>query len=259
MLQTKKPMNKFVKYLLWGIGGFILLGVVAVNSDDSSQSLTAAAMERKKAPVVFDVPALFGKNITELKKVLGKTESETIPTKLQAKNGITGEAEFKKGNHTLLVTYNPITKIPVAFSIMELDLASKDYNQLIDAANVDEENLNYTVKPIKSLMNDSVYSSVEIIPGKRLSQKEIEERKRKIESGFSAWDGSHNELEKYLKKVLNDPGSYEHIETNYWEMDSYLLVKMHYSAKNGFGGRVRGLITAKCDIDGSVLEVISNE
>lgn len=45
----------------------------------------------------------------------------------------------------------------------------------------------------------------------------VEARKKRIDRQFSAWDGSHNNLERLIKRSMNDPDSYEHDETVYWD------------------------------------------
>ena len=82
------------------------------------------------------------------------------------------------------------------------------------------------------------------------------ERQLQIEKQFSSWDGSHTNLTKTIKKAMNDPDSYEHVETVYWDMKDYLVVRMTYSGKNAFGGRVRNWVKAKVDIDGNILEIM---
>ncbi len=83
------------------------------------------------------------------------------------------------------------------------------------------------------------------------------ERKESIERQFSAWDGAHIELTKLIKKYMNDPGSFEHDQTNYWDMGSHLVVLTSYRGKNAFGGVVRNWVKAKVDIQtGQVLEII---
>ena len=39
-------------------------------------------------------------------------------------------------------------------------------------------------------------------------------RKEKIEKGFSAWDGSHTKLVELTKAQMNDPKSFDHLQTN---------------------------------------------
>lgn len=84
------------------------------------------------------------------------------------------------------------------------------------------------------------------------------ERKKKIESLFSAWDGSHRGLERLIKKTLNDPDSYDHVETVYWDMGSYIVVKTTFRAKNAFGGVVVNWVKAKSDLDGNIIELMES-
>lgn len=82
-------------------------------------------------------------------------------------------------------------------------------------------------------------------------------RKDKIEKHFSAWDGSHSELTKIIKKSMNDPDSYKHVKTSYWDKGEYLIVQTTFRGKNAFGGVVKNTIKAKVDLEGNVIEVIS--
>lgn len=84
-------------------------------------------------------------------------------------------------------------------------------------------------------------------------------RKTQIGKHFSAWDGSHNGLTKYIKKSMNDPKSYEHVETRYSDNGDHLMVKTTFRGKNAFGGLVTNSITAKVDLNGNVLNVISQD
>lgn len=83
-----------------------------------------------------------------------------------------------------------------------------------------------------------------------------EARKKRIEQQFSAWDGSHNNLERLIKKAMNDPDSYEHDETVYWDMGDHLVVKTTYRGKNAFGGVVRNFVKAKISLDGEILQIL---
>lgn len=84
-----------------------------------------------------------------------------------------------------------------------------------------------------------------------------ETRKEMIERGFSAWDGSHRGLETIIKKSMNDPDSYKHEETVYSDKGDHLIVKTTFRGKNAFGGVVKNLVVAKADLDGNIIEVIS--
>ncbi len=94
-----------------------------------------------------------------------------------------------------------------------------------------------------------------------VKEKEIpltaeEVRKEKIEKHFSPWDGSHKGLERLVKENLNDPESYDHIKTTYWDKKDKLRVRMEYRARNGFGGMVVGFVLADVDLEGNVIEVV---
>jgi hypothetical protein len=82
------------------------------------------------------------------------------------------------------------------------------------------------------------------------------ERQIQLEKQFSAWDGSHIELTKIIKKAMNDPDSYEHVETVYWDMTDHVVVRTTYSGKNAFGGRVKNWVKAKADNNGKIIEII---
>lgn len=84
-------------------------------------------------------------------------------------------------------------------------------------------------------------------------------RQEKIESAFSAWDGSHIQLERWIKKNLKDPDSYDHIETRYGDKGDHILVSTKYRARNGFGGMTIGQAVAKAELDGTIIEIIASE
>lgn len=83
-------------------------------------------------------------------------------------------------------------------------------------------------------------------------------RIKKVKQQFSSWDGSHRNLERLLKSRLNDPDSYEHDKTVYWDKTDYLVVSMSYRAKNAFGALVKGHVKAKTSLDGQVLEIVDS-
>lgn len=89
------------------------------------------------------------------------------------------------------------------------------------------------------------------------SQEEI--RIDQLAKYFNTWDGSHIGLTEYIKKSMNDPNSYEHVETKYIDNGDYLTVTAKFRGKNAFGGVVTNSITAKVNLTGKVLEVISQE
>lgn len=94
--------------------------------------------------------------------------------------------------------------------------------------------------------------------GQSSTPKTAEEtRKEQIEKYFSAWDGSHRGLTEHIKRVMNDPDSYQHDETRYVDKGDHLLVFTKFRGKNAFGGVVRNSVIAKVDLQGNVIEIIS--
>lgn len=94
-------------------------------------------------------------------------------------------------------------------------------------------------------------------PPKPKTPEEI--RKAEIMRGFNAWDGSHVQLERWVKGRLRDPESYEHIETRYIDKGDHLVVYTKYRARNGFGGMNVEDAVARANIDGSLIKVLSPE
>lgn len=81
-------------------------------------------------------------------------------------------------------------------------------------------------------------------------------RADRIKSQFSAWDGSHRALVSAVKEQMNDPGSFEHVETRYVDKSDHLLVIMRFRGRNGFGGVVTQTVSAKIDMSGNIIHLI---
>jgi len=84
-----------------------------------------------------------------------------------------------------------------------------------------------------------------------------EARQKEIAVGFSPWDGSHNALEKHIKKQMKNPDSYKHVQTTYVDRGAYLIVETTYRGTNSFNAIVPNTVRAKADLDGKLLEIIS--
>lgn len=83
-------------------------------------------------------------------------------------------------------------------------------------------------------------------------------RDKKIQALFSPWDGSLPALETAIKNRMNNPDSYKHVETVYWDKGSYLLVRTTFRGTNGFGAVVTERVFAKVDLNGNVIEILNN-
>ena len=64
--------------------------------------------------------------------------------------------------------------------------------------------------------------------------------------------------EDLIKKDLNDPGSYQAVNVGYHasmhpDPNALVMVKIAFTAKNGFGGRVRNNAVCHADSNGTIL------
>jgi hypothetical protein len=86
----------------------------------------------------------------------------------------------------------------------------------------------------------------------------IKEEKQvtQIVKQFSTWDGSHIKLTKYIKENMNDPDSFEHIDTKYFIQKNSIVIIERFRGKNVYGGLVANMIEAKVDMDGNIIEIV---
>lgn len=95
-----------------------------------------------------------------------------------------------------------------------------------------------------------LFAFISFLPETKESKSQ--ERKQKIESQFSIINGEHIELTKQIKDGLSDPGSFEHIETTYSDVDTAIFVVEKYSWMNAAGERERGLVKALVNNEGKI-------
>ncbi|MDH5184881.1 MAG: hypothetical protein OEX12_13445 [Gammaproteobacteria bacterium] len=127
---------------------------------------------------------------------------------------------------------------------------SSDHNQLKDI---------YSQLSVLHPSNATYKSKVTYHTNKSIAaakkRKQEEARKKQLEMQFSAWDGSHIALERHIKKNMNDPDSYEHVETGYWDRGDHLVVSTTFRGRNAYGGMVKNTLKAKVTLDGKIIEV----
>ncbi|WP_281615596.1 hypothetical protein [Flammeovirga sp. SubArs3] len=69
-------------------------------------------------------------------------------------------------------------------------------------------------------------------------------------------DGSIIAFVDEFKTSMNDPASFEHIETTVFEKGKYLQVSMEYREVNTYGAKVLNKVEAKLNEDGSIKKII---
>lgn len=67
------------------------------------------------------------------------------------------------------------------------------------------------------------------------------------ESFLSSWDGSNRELVNLVKSAMNDPKSFEHVETRFNDKGDSLKLYMTYRGKNAFNATVTNKVSADLD------------
>ena len=80
-----------------------------------------------------------------------------------------------------------------------------------------------------------------------------------VNTQFSVWNGSNDELVKLVKQNLNDPDSFEHEKTQFANNKEhrFLTIKMTYRAKNAFGALILQNVTAMIDYESNEITIIS--
>ena len=79
----------------------------------------------------------------------------------------------------------------------------------------------------------------------------------RVESQFSAWDGSHPALTRLIKSSMHDPSSYEHVSTYFRDAGSHIVVETTFRGTNAFGAVVINEVLATVDFEGNVIAIIS--
>lgn len=93
-----------------------------------------------------------------------------------------------------------------------------------------------------------------------------------IERQFSAWDGAHHDLVRLVKNNMNDPDSFEHVETKYLRIQTQeqidtvgngadiddLYLYMKFRGANAFGGKILSEVEALVDKSAGTIMIISD-
>lgn len=80
------------------------------------------------------------------------------------------------------------------------------------------------------------------------------DRRQLVDQSFSV-NGSHKGLTAHLKASMNDPESYQHLNTTFIDRGTFIIVTTTSLGKNAFGGTVKTTVRATTDLHGHVLTV----
>lgn len=138
-------------------------------SNTNNEPIAVVTQPTIEAPkFVFDLEALYGKNIDEIRDILGTPlDGDQIdPTALQLEMGFTEWSNsFKKDDWELLVTYNPTNKKVTDFFLSTQSSAEtkQDAENLKNILNVQNSN-NYIFELVKAIKDPSIYTGIKVIP-----------------------------------------------------------------------------------------------
>ncbi|MFC6269702.1 SHOCT domain-containing protein [Frigoriflavimonas asaccharolytica] len=146
---------------------------------------------------------------------------------------------------------------PVDNELLISDKPKTD-QQKIDSAKISNENFE-SLSP-----KDQIASLEKELENKKLTKIQKEEINIEIKNikelefakkNISAWDRSNPKLVRAVKKAMNDPESFEHVETTFDYKKNKVVATMIYRGKNAFGGLVLGTVNGTFDYDGNLLEI----
>ena len=172
----KDKANRKYVGLVFGVSTilfFILFGVISDKPTPTTSPATSMnnAVTKTEAPATiptpsysFNIPSLLGKNIDEVRLVLGIPLDKDLaePTAEQLKLGVDEwDNSFKKDDRELLVTFNPSTR-----KIVDFFLSGDNKVELIEEGNLKEDDSSYTIEQVKQLKNPSAITGIKVIPKK---------------------------------------------------------------------------------------------
>ena len=173
---AKSKWSKNTKLIITAISAVIL--ITAMFTSPKQETKTQSTSEQKttsnstsekqnteeQVAVAFDIPSLLGKNIDQLRTVLGNpTDSQIEPNGAQS-NFETWDNTFKKGDYELLATYNPKTRVVEDLFLSTDDPSgqTKDKNRLLKQANVKEGSNLYKIEFVKTIKDPAYYTGIKV-------------------------------------------------------------------------------------------------
>jgi hypothetical protein len=80
------------------------------------------------------------------------------------------------------------------------------------------------------------------------------EQKIKITNLQDKIYGGFKVINKAIKSQMHDPGSFEHVNTEYKVKDNKIITYTEYRGKNAFNATVLGNVMSVLDFEGNILE-----
>lgn len=158
------------KWILTAVSLFMFFSLAnGSKKPTSSDAIVPRPTEAQvEVQYVFDTPSLVGKNIDEVRTVLGEPEDGALiePSEEQKKGTKQWDNTFKKNGNELLVTYNSETRKIIDFFISTDNPSgqTQDKEHLLELGNLQYDDTRYTVEFVKVLKNPSHFTGIKVSP-----------------------------------------------------------------------------------------------
>lgn len=263
-ISSSKKKKIFTIYIIFSL--IISVGMaIGDNSNEKNYNLAISYIEKedfKNAKIILgklnsDKSKKLFKEIEEKENEKNYNLAISYIEKEDLKNAknILEKLDIDKSKK-LLKEINNVTDLEIQMIALKR-MSDEDFIKLKN-----NSNLNFNIFSINKL--DEVFikniSKIENLEETRnylkkmaLLEKEKEEEeklKKQIATLFSGWDGSNIMATRIIKEAMNDPKSYEHIETKYVfnKKKKTITVRQEFRGRNGFGGMVRNVCVGEQDI-----------
>lgn len=133
---------------------------VVEQTNPDQKSTTTNNPQQTKTAIIYDVPSMMGKNIDEVRKILGQPEDkDPEPTQQQIQLG-TDEwyNSYIKDSLDLTVTFNPSTR-----KVTDIFLSGSDKAKLMQQGNLQDNQPAYKVEEVKAVKGGGI-TGIKIIP-----------------------------------------------------------------------------------------------
>jgi hypothetical protein len=186
-------------------------------SPNQSQPSTQNQQPKRELKQAFDIPALLGKNIDQLKTTLGVPSKDTEPTKQQANAGIDQwDKTWVKDGEELMVTYDVKTRKIVSFFIDTTDPSGltidKEYLEAVGNIKTGQET--YDVEFVEAINNPGKYTGIKVTPVDLQAKAALIQQRKSFDSkhGTDAFS-AQQALDMVKSATENGLGMNVYIET----------------------------------------------
>jgi hypothetical protein len=143
----------------------VVIGLSLIPSDKKPEIIIPHKEQAAAVPTpVFDVSLLLGKNINQIKRILGPGEMQYQATSIQIGRGdITSTIEYIKDDYSLTIDYYDNTLKVESMMYGPTANNVNDYHDILLAGNLKEDNPHYLIKAMPVLGKPGEFASVKII------------------------------------------------------------------------------------------------